>query len=144
MRVRTPPNLTFEIDDVESDWLWPGNSFDFVHIRYMFSAIRHWPRLLAQAMNALKPGAWIEITKMDILPMSDDGTVTSEYQLNRYFEILKRAARSRGFNLSIAPGIKDLVINAGYTNITENVYKLPLGPWSADKHLQTVGLYHRE
>lgn len=49
--VRVPPNLQFEIDDVEREWAYRPDSFDFIHIRYMFSAITDWPKLLQQCMR---------------------------------------------------------------------------------------------
>lgn len=129
---------------MESDWLWSASSFDLVHVRYMFSAIADWPRLLQQSHTALKPGAWIEITEMDIVPTSDDGTVTADYKLLEYFSILRRAASGRGYNFDVAPQLKDLVADAGFDHVVETVYKLPMGPWPADRELRTVGLYHRE
>lgn len=110
----------------------------------MFSALQDWPRILAQAHTAIRHNGWLEITEMDIIPTSDDGTVTKDYKLTQYFDILKRAASGRGFNLSVAPDLKRLVTEAGYSNIEENVYKLPMGPWAADTDLRVVGLYHRE
>lgn len=29
----TPPNCSFVIDDIEDDWAYPSNHFDFIHIR---------------------------------------------------------------------------------------------------------------
>jgi hypothetical protein len=46
---RVPPNLTFELEDMEREWLYGSETFDFVHIRNMFIAIRDWPALAAQA-----------------------------------------------------------------------------------------------
>jgi SAM-dependent methyltransferase len=46
-----PPNVKFIVDDAESPWLYPSDSFDFVHIRHMCSSIKNWPKLLAQAQK---------------------------------------------------------------------------------------------
>lgn len=43
------PNLKFEIDDAEAEWLYGDNVFDLVHLRYMAHAIRNWPKLYEQA-----------------------------------------------------------------------------------------------
>ncbi|KAL7274176.1 hypothetical protein RUND412_002936 [Rhizina undulata] len=51
-----PPNLTFEVDDIEEDWPYQDNSFDFIHIRTMVGYVYDWPRLYKQAFRALKPG----------------------------------------------------------------------------------------
>ena len=49
--IRVPPNLNFEIDDAEDEWLYKTDSLDFVHCRYLFHGIRNWPKLLDQAMR---------------------------------------------------------------------------------------------
>lgn len=46
---RVPPNLTFELDDMEEEWLYGNGTFDLVHIRNMFMAVRDWSALTAQA-----------------------------------------------------------------------------------------------
>jgi hypothetical protein len=43
-----PPNVKFEIDDVESDWIFSSN-FDFIHSRTLNGTIKDWPRLVRQA-----------------------------------------------------------------------------------------------
>jgi SAM-dependent methyltransferase len=45
----TPPNVSFLVDDAESEWLYKPGTFDYIHIRHMTSSIRDWPKLLAQA-----------------------------------------------------------------------------------------------
>lgn len=51
--IRVPPNLNFEIDDAEDEWLYKTDSLDFVHCRYLFHGIRNWPKLFDQAMRYL-------------------------------------------------------------------------------------------
>jgi hypothetical protein len=46
---RVPPNLTFEVDDLETDWLFRPGTYDLVHARFMFLAIKDYPAMLAQA-----------------------------------------------------------------------------------------------
>jgi SAM-dependent methyltransferase len=43
-----PPNLKFEIDDAEADWMWAAESFDYIHNRNFICSIRDWPRLIQQ------------------------------------------------------------------------------------------------
>jgi hypothetical protein len=42
-----PPNLRFEIDDIEDNWQYP-QKFDFIHSRMLAGAIVDWPRLIGQ------------------------------------------------------------------------------------------------
>ncbi len=44
---RVPPNVSFEVDDVESEWQY-SQLFDFIHSRYMAGSIADWPRLMRQ------------------------------------------------------------------------------------------------
>lgn len=43
--------MVIEIDDSEDEWLYKPDSIDFVHARYMFMAIRDWPKLVKQSMK---------------------------------------------------------------------------------------------
>ena len=42
-----PPNVRFEVDDVEADWTY-GEKFDYIHARCMAPSIRDWPKLIRQ------------------------------------------------------------------------------------------------
>ncbi|KAH0565025.1 hypothetical protein GP486_001577 [Trichoglossum hirsutum] len=46
-----PPNCYFEVDDAESTWVRDPDSFDFVHVRFMWAGIRDYPKLVRQAMK---------------------------------------------------------------------------------------------
>jgi trans-aconitate methyltransferase len=45
-----PPNLEFEIDDLELDWNF-HYSFDFIYSRAMSGAISDWPRFFEQSFQ---------------------------------------------------------------------------------------------
>lgn len=40
-----PPNVTFEIDDVEEEWAY-NEPFEYIHSRIMTSSIGDWPLYL--------------------------------------------------------------------------------------------------
>lgn len=46
---RVPPNCHFEIDDAEDNWMFPKNSFDYIHARDFYHSIRDWPKLVRQS-----------------------------------------------------------------------------------------------
>ena len=50
-----PPNLRFIIDDIEEDWEYENNPFDYVHGRYLAGSIKDWPRLAKQAFKYVFP-----------------------------------------------------------------------------------------
>ena len=45
-----PPNVQFEVDDVEKEWTY-SSPFDYIHCRFMSVAIRDWPRLCGQILK---------------------------------------------------------------------------------------------
>ncbi|WYZ43348.1 hypothetical protein EsH8_VI_001047 [Colletotrichum jinshuiense] len=104
-----PPNVKFEIDDVESPWI-EGKKYDFIMCRYMAGSIQDWPKLvgniyeyvlhlqlprhsasvlirgrgpppafLIKAHSNLNPGGWAEFQDMSTEYYSDDGTYTPEH-----------------------------------------------------------------
>ncbi|KAL8968906.1 MAG: hypothetical protein Q9183_002251 [Haloplaca sp. 2 TL-2023] len=38
-----PSNLSFEIDDCCSDWVYPKNSLDYIHVRQLYGSVADWP-----------------------------------------------------------------------------------------------------
>ncbi|KAE9576688.1 hypothetical protein CGMCC3_g7027 [Colletotrichum fructicola] len=74
----TPPNVKFEIDDVESPWLHPSK-FDFIFSRYLAGSIGDWPKLVRNVYDNLNPGGWAEFQDYDFLFKSDDGSYKEEH-----------------------------------------------------------------
>jgi len=46
-----PPNVTFQVDDLEEPWSFGEGKFDFVYSRMMSGAIADWPRLFQQSFE---------------------------------------------------------------------------------------------
>lgn len=46
-----PPNCRFEVDDINKEWTFPENHFDFIHIRYMTGTVPDWTELLKKAQR---------------------------------------------------------------------------------------------
>jgi len=43
-----PPNVRFEIDDACSQWVYPKDHFDYVHIRLLYASVADWPALYSE------------------------------------------------------------------------------------------------
>ena len=46
---RIPPNTTFVIDDMEDEWTFNDNYFDYIHMRSLSGSFADWDGVLAQA-----------------------------------------------------------------------------------------------
>lgn len=138
----TPPNVRFEIDDAEAEWLYTPSTFDFVHCRFLFLAIRDYPRLLRQAWKALKPGGYIQFCEYDILSKSYDGSLPEPSMALEMVINLAEAGAKMGLNLYIAKELEGMAREAGYTNVTEQVVEFPMAGWPRDRRLKEAGMFY--
>jgi hypothetical protein len=47
-RGRVPPNLRFEVDDVEKPWTWT-QQFDYIFVRMLVGSLASWEPFFKQA-----------------------------------------------------------------------------------------------
>lgn len=43
-----PPNVKFVVDDVEDEWGYENDPFDFIHARYLAGSVKDMKRLFKQ------------------------------------------------------------------------------------------------
>jgi SAM-dependent methyltransferase len=136
-----PPNVQFEIDDIESDWLYGESSFDFIHGRELILSIRNWPRLVQQSFRALKPGGYFELSGSLPVISSDDGThipnSAFEEMAQVYFDMGDRIGASGKAPLSWKTQLEE----AGFENVVEKVLKIPTNPWPKDPRMKKIGAF---
>lgn len=121
----SPPNCTFIIDDAESDWAFTKDeAFDYIHARSMGGGIGEWDRLLKQAYCHLQPGGWIEFQEFEALIHSDDGTHERAPMILDLQQRLDEASSKFGKRVNIASSLAGWLERAGYTNVTEDIYKV--------------------
>lgn len=79
---------------------------------------------------------------MSIQFTSDDGTVTEDHVLAQWSKIFIEAGEKFGKTFRIAELAKGYMQSAGFQNVTEQQFKLPIGPWSRDKKLKKLGRWN--
>ncbi|KAI2464813.1 S-adenosyl-L-methionine-dependent methyltransferase [Annulohypoxylon bovei var. microspora] len=139
-----PPNVKFELDDCTQPWTWSEDSFDFVHIRYLFGGISDWDELFQQAYRVTRPGGWVQSCEADVDIRSDDDTVAPDGAYATFWNMLYREASAK-IGATFQP-IDDNVQRtafekAGFECIEVHDYKFPIGGWPADKKLAEIGQY---
>jgi hypothetical protein len=134
-----PPNCKFQIDDAQLPWTWPVDHFDFVHIRNLHGSIGDWPALYAQCFRHTKPGGWIENLEFGIATKSD--TVGPDHVYNQWNNLFAECGEKMGKTFKVADRIKQQIIDAGFVDVVEKKWKVPIGGWSSDPKLKRVGLY---
>ncbi|KAI0864353.1 tam domain protein [Xylaria cubensis] len=135
-----PPNVQFFIHDARLDeWWWP-DPFDYIHIRMALGAWEDFEADVAQkAFDHLEPGGWFEA--QELLPTlgCDDDSMPDDWPPNLLFNDLEDCARREHRPLDIAKTYKQGLINAGFVDVTEQVYKIPISGWAKSKNWKTLG-----
>ncbi|KAK2808582.1 hypothetical protein FQN50_004614 [Emmonsiellopsis sp. PD_5] len=139
------PNLKFYVDDIEMDWGYSAaDAFDVVHMRHLGGSISNWDKVLSQSFENLKPGAWLEIQEPAAWFSSDDDTLSRVPASIQYQTLCNEAAKSYGKEINMAHKIKQLVIDAGFVDVQEEIHKVPIGPWAKDRKLKEIGRFFLE
>lgn len=50
-----PPNVRFEVDDINKEWTYPKDHFDFVHIRCMLGTVANWTDFYKSMIEWVQP-----------------------------------------------------------------------------------------
>lgn len=121
-----PPNVKFEIDDLEEPWTYAPNSFDYIHIRYMVGSVSDWTKLFRQCYTALKPGGWLETYEPEADYRSDDDTIPADAALYVWRDLFAEGGKKLG--RPFTPVTDDVqrkgVIEAGFTNMHSKTIKV--------------------
>ncbi|KAH8886942.1 S-adenosyl-L-methionine-dependent methyltransferase [Thozetella sp. PMI_491] len=136
-----PPNVKFEVDDVESEWVH-SQKFSWIFCRYMAASILNWPRLVDAIYENLEPGGWAEFQDFDLQYYSDDGSLKKDDPLLVWISTLLDAARSLNREPNPGSKLEGWVNSAGFKNVVHKRYKIPIGPWPRDRALKEIGLHN--
>ncbi|KAI8296847.1 methyltransferase domain-containing protein [Colletotrichum sp. SAR 10_98] len=133
-----PPNVKFEVDDVESPWI--GRSYDYIFCRSMAGAIADWPKLVNNIFANTNPGGWAEFQDWDLLYRSDDGSYNEKHQTHKMLNMFFDACKIIGREARPGPLIPQWLEDAGFVNIVHHRYPIPVGPWARDPHYKDIGM----
>ena len=134
-----PPNCKFELDDLEQDWTYPMDAYDFIHSRNVLNSIADAPKYFRQALDCLAPGGYIEIAEIEGRMYSDDDSLPKDFPTVVATELGIKAAEMIGRPFRKAEQLTQLLDEAGFEDIVLLPLKLPSGPWAKDKALRQAG-----
>ncbi|KAL0939224.1 uncharacterized protein CTRU02_205834 [Colletotrichum truncatum] len=138
----TPPNVKFEIDDIEEPWTHT-QPFDYIHSRMMTSALSNWRSYLQKCYDGLAPGGYLELNEMDPLT-SDDGTLTEDHALLKSMNLAVEAVAKMGRSFQSIPELRDMMVEIGFLDVTMNRYKWPTNTWPKDPKHKEIGMWNNE
>ncbi|KAH9212142.1 putative methyltransferase [Leptodontidium sp. 2 PMI_412] len=146
-----PPNLEFEVDDMEDTWR--HKPFSFIHLRCLAGSLKDWPRLLSQAYDNLEPGGWLEVVDFELylkdqrdpdaeapgLPVLKDAKFC-----NIWVGGLHEAAEKIGRTFRSADRCKGWMESLGFEGLVEEKIKVPVAPWAKNRRQKEIGLYQQQ
>jgi hypothetical protein len=149
-----PENSTFEVDDAESEWIFPPEHFDYIHMRAMAGCFKDWKLILSRVLEHLQPGGYFELQDhgamlytaepdRSVLSMEDPIDAPPSSPLAGWWNFILRAARENGTPFQIASGIPELLKELGFEEVTVKKCAWPLTPWPEIPALDKMGEWGR-
>lgn len=133
-----PPNCHFEVDDVEDEWAF-SHKFDYIHGRYLLPFIKKdWGLVFRDIYDNLNPGGWVEFQETIVYFQSIDGTLEGTV-LQRWNVLLLEGIRKLGRSATEALRCKTWMAQAGFVNLGEKKFAVPINPWAKGKDQKALG-----
>ncbi|KAI0603109.1 S-adenosyl-L-methionine-dependent methyltransferase [Biscogniauxia sp. FL1348] len=128
------PNCRFQVFDFTERWMF--GSFDFIHLRMLGSLPSD--EVITSIYDNLNPGGWAEFTEWIVILQSPDHSIdhTAFYKWNRY---IQKGMHKIGKSITYPLEYKNVLRKAGFSNITERKYAVPVNTWPPGKQLQRIG-----
>ncbi|KAM5433818.1 hypothetical protein MferCBS31731_006958 [Microsporum ferrugineum] len=139
---KVSPNISFEIDDAESEWTF-RQRFDLIHFQNLNGAIRDWRRLLSQIYDNLMPGGYVEAKETDVYATCDDDSIPEDCHLRQWESNCIKACSLIGQTLTAPENVKRWMQEAGFVDVKEEQFKLPINTWPKDPELKLAGRYQQ-
>ncbi|RDW68603.1 hypothetical protein BP5796_09260 [Coleophoma crateriformis] len=131
-----PPNLRFEIDDAEDEWLF-SNQFDYIHGRALVSCFTDPSVVLKSAFNALAPGGYLELQD-GIFPMEYIGEPPVESNLYKWNQLLIEGSTKSGRPWTNVRHYKRWMQEIGFEEVVEKEFYWPTSQWPKGSYLKGV------
>ncbi|KAF4920664.1 putative urea carboxylase [Colletotrichum viniferum] len=138
-----PPNVRFEIDDLDEEWTY-SQPFDYIHTRGMNSCIADWKVFLTKVFDNLTPGGYFELQELEVFPRSDDGTLTPECQLSRCMKYVHEAFEIFGRSFQEIPDLIRVMEDVGFVDVKMSLFKWPSNTWPKDPKYKELGDWNNE
>ena len=84
---------------------------------------------------------WIEQVELDFYPRCDDGSLPRESALYHWFSLLMRATEDACKPLAYNTQTRQMLQQAGFTEVAEQVIRVPFHQWSTDGHENDIGTW---
>ncbi|KAH6873298.1 S-adenosyl-L-methionine-dependent methyltransferase [Alternaria rosae] len=141
---RLPNNVDFWLDNIlKTSWWFPEKqpyTYDYVHTRFMHGIFTDFREVIQKGYNNLKPGGWMESQEIFSKLQCAEGMPDS-YPLQEWSQLQDEAAHNLGRPLRIADKLKRWYREAGFVDVHEEVFALPVNPWPKENKSNMYGKF---
>ncbi|KAH8662111.1 S-adenosyl-L-methionine-dependent methyltransferase [Xylariales sp. PMI_506] len=123
-----PPNVTFEIFDVEDEWSFT-QKFDFIHMRAVVTCFKDPRAVIASAVEALEPGGYIEL-RDPCMPLRFLTPPPEGCALKQWGDLIIEAGGRAGRRWDNAQHYGRWLQELGCVDIHLRDERSPIGPWA--------------
>jgi len=78
-----------------------------------------------------------------VIPSTYDNSLPEDSQIMRLYTLLAEIGAKIGIDLDVAQKYKKMMEDAGFEDVQEKVFDLPMGDWHPDPRMKEVGLFQR-
>jgi hypothetical protein len=141
---RTAENVDFWLDDIlNTKWWFPEKQpypYDYVHTRMSLGIYNDFREVIQKGYNNLKPGGWMESQEL-YSKLQCAEAMPPDYPLLQWSELQDKAAHNMGRPLRIADKLKRWYREAGFVDVHEEVFSLPVGLWPKEGRAHMFGKF---
>ncbi|KAH7328376.1 S-adenosyl-L-methionine-dependent methyltransferase [Stachybotrys elegans] len=136
----SPPNLEYQVDDLNGRFTFQSNYFDVVHSQMMAGAIHsnRWRSYIRDIFRVTRPGGWAQMVEIYFNAQSDNGRLTRDNGLSQwsanYLEALQPYKDPRAA-LQLAAWMR----SAGFVEVESRLLTLPMCGWSGENRDRDIG-----
>ncbi|KAH9227923.1 hypothetical protein K456DRAFT_1741990 [Colletotrichum gloeosporioides 23] len=138
-----PSNVKFEIADLEEPWTF-SRPFEYIHSRMLNSSIGNWTEYVQECYDNLSPGGYLELNEIDLMPLSDDGTLMPDHTVLKTCRLIQEAMQIVGRPYQDIKELKSMMADIGFVDIILQQYKWPTNSWPREKRHKELGVWMNE
>jgi hypothetical protein len=138
----TPANVDFFIDDIRrKEWWHCTQPYDYIHTRISLGIFPDFREIIQKGYNNLEPGGFMESHEIYPKIYCDDGTMPPSFELLEWTRMQDKAAMTLGTPLRIANKLKTWYEQAGFVDVHEEIFRIPINSWARDSKYKLLGKF---
>jgi hypothetical protein len=107
----------------------------------MLGSFEDFREVIKRSYRYLEPGGWIESQEMYPTVYCDDGTMPQDHPFCEWTRTQDEAAMKLGRPLRIGNKLKKWYKDAGFVDVHEEVFKMPINQWPKDPQYKLLGRF---